>query len=171
MEKSDEEKKQNMQLRKDMEKILETLLFIKTEAYSNKGQVEEFLCLFQSDKFKFMRDHLDTLPIYTNVVELLTNSSTKLRSTLNYIESIEDLIEETKQLYCHIFHIKSQSILFEVYYMLNQLVQIPQSSWFEFLSEYINQISSFQSLTHEIIWNLKPTSFDFTNLKDIVKLI
>ena len=162
---------ESLKIRNDMENVLETLSFMKTEAYSQAGNAKDLLILVTSDEFEFLKKYLDTSSVISNVISKLENATKKLDECLSLLSSVEDLIEEIKLLYRHIFHVKNHITLFEVFYLLNPLIDAPAKNAFLFLSSFMSQMVTLKHHSEEMKNNLKCTSFDFENLNDIFSLI
>jgi len=114
---------------------------------------------------------MDTSTVMNKVTSTLEKSIKRLQETLKLLAAVEDLLEEVRLLYCHIFHIKCHSVMFEVYYLLSNLIPMPVTDSFDFLASFILQMSTFKTHLTEMKAQLKSTSFDFENLNEIFSLI
>ena len=162
---------ESLKIRHDMEAILETLSFMKTEAYSQAGNTKDLVIFIKSEEFDFLKSYLDTSTIMSNVISILEKASEKLDEWLSLLASVEDIIEEIKLLYRHIFHVKNHIVLFEVFYLLDSHIDAPSKDAFLFLSSFMAQMVTLKNHSEDMRKDLKCTSFDFENLNEIFSLI
>lgn len=124
-----------------------------------------------SDEFDFLKSYMDTATVLKRITETVQKAISRLEETLELISKVEDVIEEMKSLYRHIFHIKCHSVLFEVFYILSPLIDPPHKNAFEFLASFIKQMVALKNYSRDMKRDLQCVTFDFETLNDIFSLI